>query len=334
MVKARANRHAGRTAVGQRLVSWSCLALGAASLAAACSVDEPTIGLIGEGGSSTSGRTSTPGKSGDDSGGKNGGGAKNDGGSGGRGSGDGGQPPSGGGVPGGAGRGEAGAGVSAGAGGSDQGPPVLQPTSVCVGKTHALTSMEAYVENFQYTYGLSAWYSFSDTIPPNMPAFARIAGGAAATSHSGHVKHVGIKTTAQDGYGAGVGYSFINLTADTCVDVSYFDGLSFWLKGPSGDKQVTFQVVTPETQPVDSGGDCLDNCNDHPKVTLTTNGSWIHHAVHFDALLPSGSPTDRLLGFNFITADPSWEIWIDEVSFFEGTPPAGPVEEWGAGGGG
>jgi len=51
----------------------------------------------------------------------------------------------------------------------------------------------------------------------------------------------------------------------TCYDASAYDGISFWVKGnaAAGNSQIRFNVQTPVTEPVESGGVCTAGCYGH-----------------------------------------------------------------------
>jgi hypothetical protein len=224
--------------------------------------------------------------------------------------------------------GDAGAAGTAGAGGAPA------ATSVCDGFTKVLPLAEAYIDNFETEARFQGWYSFSDTLPPQTPAFARDPStGALQTTFSGHVAHEDILPTNDKGYGAGVGFNLLDVSTK-CLDVSAFDGISFWAKGTSGKtSQVKLQFIVPATQPRDSlpEGDCdpSDDCAyQHPATTITLQNDWTHYVVPFSTLASAVTTFGgRAQGFNIITgaADTSWEIWLDEVTFYQGKAPAGPV---------
>ena len=216
--------------------------------------------------------------------------------------------------------------------------------SVCDDVTRSL-AMEPYVDNFETDVRFGGWYAFSDTTPANVPPM-REGPGALETSMAIHVSATGITTPTsmpEAGYGAGVGFNLVNTAmGEDCVDVSAFDGISFWAKGTSGTaNSVIFQIVHPGTQPADGmpPGDCTvpAQCYLHPKKNITLTADWTHYTVTWDELTGSTfEVTGPILGFNIITPDTEWDIWIDEVTFFSGTAPETPVNppEAGAGGAG
>jgi hypothetical protein len=230
--------------------------------------------------------------------------------------------------------GAAGVGGAAGAGGSAGGP------SICDGKTYALPVSEGYIDDFETNERFAGWYAFSDTTPPNLPKPARVSVGAVLTAHSGYFTASNIKGAKQMGYGAGFGCGLVDPSKGACVDVSEFDGLSFWARGSVPDSGLKLQIVAHESQPADSQpvGDCPSTSSAcafrHPAKVLTVTTQWTHYVIRFADLKSSAFTwTDRrILGMNFITDGPSYTTWIDEVTFFKGPAPVGPVRDDGAAG--
>lgn len=314
------------------VVVWGCLTLGVTSVAAACSVENRNFTDSSEGGT-----TSLAGADGEqggtrDSGGSTGSGATSgssnpqagmsagghDGSTGGAGS-EGGSS---------VGSGEAGSGAGGGGGVGGSEEPVVPGPSVCDGVTQVLAVNQGYIDNFETATRFAGWYSYSDTQVPNEPKLARSASGAVTTGYKASVAVSGIQTPAQDGYGAGIGFNLLDPALSKCVDLSAFDGISFWARGGSPSNQVTFQLVVPGSQPADNQppGDCLETCYGHPSRTFTLTTSWQRFTIPFNQL--TTSPTayaGRALMFNLVTNDSAWDISIDEVTFYKGTPPVGAI---------
>lgn len=212
--------------------------------------------------------------------------------------------------------------------------------SVCDDKTFVLPAAEAYIDNFETDTRFTGWYSFSDTTPPNMPGPERVATGALTTAFSGHVHATGIKSSKAMGYGAGFGFGLVDPAKGNCVDLTAFDGISFWAKGTAGaDNTLKFQIVSPSTQPADSMpvGDCASSAAacafKHPAKVITLKAEWTQFVIKFSELAPAAAYTGKVLGFNMITDGPDYDAQIDEVTFYSGTAPTGAVEpELGAGG--
>lgn len=160
-------------------------------------------------------------------------------------------------------------------------------------------------------------------------------GGAAATAHCGHYAGTGAIVTSAGGFGVGTVY---NVAIDPaagiyCIDISVFDGVSFWAKAATGGSNISLNFVLPETnmQSMDAmgrpnGGDCVANCFNHPRVTLTLTSDWALYAVKFSAAAAGsakvGSQIQELL---WLSPDSNWDFSIDEISFYKGTPPTGAV---------
>lgn len=221
-----------------------------------------------------------------------------------------------------------------GTGGGSTGGP-----SVCDGKTFALPVGEAYIDNFEDDTRFLGWYAFSDTTPPNMPKPERVPSGAASTAYAAHVHATGIKSSKAMGYGAGFGFGLVDPAKGACVDLTAFDGISFWAKGTVGtDNSLKFQIVSPSTQPSDSEpvGDCVPGSAcafKHPAKTITLTADWKQFVIKFSELAPATAYTGKVLGFNLITDGPDYDVQVDEATFFSGTAPTGAVEpELGTGG--
>lgn len=229
----------------------------------------------------------------------------------------------------------AGTGGTPGAGGTNGG------TSVCDGMTRALPLAEAYVDNVETEVRWDGWYIFSDTTPPHMPPVERATMGALETGFSAHVAATGILPPTKKGFGAGIGFNLVNPAVEKCLDVSAFDGISFWAKGTSGTMNVVkFQAVAPATQPTNEmpAGDCtpMTACAFiHPAKSITLTEDWKQHVIPFSELVSAAAPfAGKILQFNIITPDEAWDIAVDEVTFYKGTAPTGPVEPPVEGGGG
>lgn len=237
------------------------------------------------------------------------------------------------------GSGTAGSGATGGSGGTaggGNGSP-----SVCDDATFALPVGEEYIDNFEDTVRFPGWYAFSDTDPPDEPQPERVAGGALDTGFSGHVTATGITASTMMGYGAGFGFGLVDPLRGSCVDLSAFDGISFWIKGTAGASDVLkFQIVSPATQPTNENppGDCAPGTAcafKHPAKEITLTPDWSHVVINWTDLAPAAAFTGLVLGFNMITDGPAYDVNIDEVTFFVGDAPTGPVEPaTGAGGAG
>jgi hypothetical protein len=111
-----------------------------------------------------------------------------------------------------------------------------------------------------------------------------------------------------------------------CAGISAFDGISFWAKGTAGaNNALTFQAVLAATQAVQDGGDCTANCYNHPSKTITLTADWQQYTATWAELVGPVSVDGIILGLNWITPGPAFDIWVDEVTLYAGTAPTGPV---------
>ncbi|HXK20466.1 MAG TPA: hypothetical protein VNG33_21800 [Polyangiaceae bacterium] len=237
--------------------------------------------------------------------------------------------PSGGGVS--SSAGSSGNAGKAGSGGAPSGP------SVCDGQTAVL--VDGYVDDFETDQRFTGWYAFSDTSPPDRPLPLRLGPGASLTAFAGQFGAGGIRSSQMMGYGAGFGFGLVDPSTERCLDVSLFDGLSFWIKGSAPGAMLKLQMVAPESQPTDAQppGDCAPQAPcafAHPGAEIAVSTSWQHQVVRFADLHSTAFTWSnrRILGFNWITDGPAYSVQVDEVTFYSGSAPPGPVGPGGAGG--
>jgi hypothetical protein len=197
-----------------------------------------------------------------------------------------------------------------------------------------LLAPDGKVDDFEGTMISPGWSSFNDVMPtPNSFKIAQVAGGAVGTGHAGHYAGAGAKTPVKGGYGVGVVY---NVAIDTasgvyCIDISAFDGVTFWAKGATAGGKVNVNFVLPETNakaadPTIGGGDCAANCYNHPYKAITLTADWAQYSVTFaEATGGSARVTNRLQELGWLSPDADWDYWIDEIQFYKGTPPTGPA---------
>jgi hypothetical protein len=226
--------------------------------------------------------------------------------------------------------GAGGATGTGGAGGSGGGAP-----SVCDGKgTRLLGPGDGFVDDFEGAMLSPGWSTFNDVMPtPNSFKMLVEAGGAAGTGHFGHYAGTGAKPPLMGGYGVGAIYNeAIDTHAGTyCVDISGFDGVSFWAKAATAGAKVGVNFVLPETNMVASdptlgGGDCTASCYSHPYKTITLTTSWALYSVTFaEAGMGSAKVTNRIQMLGWLTPDANWDFSIDEIQLYKGTPPMGPA---------
>jgi hypothetical protein len=224
-----------------------------------------------------------------------------------------------------------------GAAGSSSGPSVCDGTG-----THVLTSADGKVDNFEGAMLSTGWSTFNDFNDPttathtgkdNSVLMVQAAGGALNTGHYGHYMGMGARTTAMGGFGVGAIYNeAIDVTNGIyCVDISAFDGVTFWAKAATAGSKIDVNFVVPETNavatnPALGGGDCTKNCYNHPRKTITLTADWAQYSVAFaDAAGGSAKVTTRLQQLGWLTPDSNWDFSLDEIQLYKGTPPTGPV---------
>jgi hypothetical protein len=197
--------------------------------------------------------------------------------------------------------------------------------SICDNNVHEITVDNGFVDDFETDTVFPGWYSFADTDAANFKKIAREGLGAVGTTMAGHVSATGIKAPTAMGFGAGFGFGMKD-AAMACAGVKAFDGVSFWAKGTSStDNALRFQVVVAATQAVKDGGDCVTNCYNHPGKSLTLTPEWKQFTVKWTDLAGAVKVNGVILGLNWITTGPDFDVWIDEVTLFAGTAPAGPI---------
>jgi hypothetical protein len=226
-----------------------------------------------------------------------------------------------------------GTGGSGGSGGS--GAP-----SVCDGKgTRLLGPGDGVIDNFEGAMISPGWASFNDVMPtPNSFQIKQEAGGALGTGHYGHYAGMGAKTPLMGGYGVGTIY---NEAIDThagiyCVDITGFDGVTFWAKSATSGK-VGVNFILPETNMVATnpdlgGGDCTIGCYSHPYKTVTLTPTWQQYSVTFaEAGMGTAKVSTRIQMLGWLSPDANWDFSLDEIQLYKGTPPTGPVTKADAG---
>jgi hypothetical protein len=163
----------------------------------------------------------------------------------------------------------------------------------------------------------------------------QVAGGAAGTAHAGHYAGTGAKTTTMGGYGVGTVY---NTAIDPghgiyCVEISAFTGVAFWAKAATAGSTITLNFVLPNTNMASmndagmpTGGDCTMGCYNHPKVPFTLTTEWKQYTATFaQAAGGSAKVAGVIQELAFLSPDSNWDFSLDEIAFYSGTPPTGPV---------
>jgi hypothetical protein len=221
----------------------------------------------------------------------------------------------------------------------------------------------AFIDDFEEPAILPEWWSFSDIPGAPNPQMTIQPGGACGTAYSGHFAGTGAYTPTnfpETGYGAGALFNVaINpAIGQYCVDISAFDGISFWAKAdgpiPSPNtnnltNELTLQFLLPGTNaqacsnsaaPTNdtcpdgglmSGGDCKEACYNNPRFAIVMSTVWRQYAVRFaDATGGSASVQSLIQEIGWYvsstsTTTESWGFSIDEITFYKNVPPTGPV---------
>jgi predicted chitinase len=131
--------------------------------------------------------------------------------------------------------------------------------------------------------------------------------------------------------GPGTSPSALSINVATCYDASAYEGVSLWLKGnpAAGNTQIRFNVHTPVTEPVASGGVCTANCGLHFAKVLDVTPTWVRHKIPWaDLRLTACAPTvppvpakfdpqKMILTFSLETLDggKGFDFSIDDFTF-------------------
>jgi hypothetical protein len=216
-----------------------------------------------------------------------------------------------------------------GAGGSMPPPP-----SICDGNATRVLSnnkTDAFVEDFEGATLSPRWFWFNDVMPtPNSFKVVQVTGdGATTTKKSARYQGTGAKTLAEGGYGLGAVYNVAidKARGQYCVDIAAFDGISFWAKAAKDGATVEVNFVVPETNAVKDGGDCISGCYNHPRTSVALTTSWQQYTVKFsDAIIGGADVKNHIQELGWLSPDTAdWDFSIDEIAFYKGTPPTGPV---------
>jgi hypothetical protein len=109
------------------------------------------------------------------------------------------------------------------------------------------------------------------------------------------------------------------------VDTSQFDGLTLWARGTSWDSRVEVALGTPETEPVELNGECVDACHDRFKKRIVLEPEWREYFLPWSELRQSGWGTPatfdgRVMTVFFALGQSSgpahMDVWIDDVGFY------------------
>jgi len=234
--------------------------------------------------------------------------------------------------------------------------------SVCDGAGSRVltnTPADAFIDDFETatmnpttmmadaTQAPLSWYAFNDVMPNNSIHILRTPGGAAGTAFSGHYAGTGAITPLMMGFGVGVE---VNVGVDMsiqqfCVDASVFTGVSFWAKaGSATNATITAGFVVPSANQVTNGGDCPDStpaltakCNNYPQKSITLTTDWQQYEVEWAGLKSATGQTvagNKIQQILWLAPTSNWDFSLDEVAFYNTTPPAGPVAPPATGAGG
>jgi len=203
-------------------------------------------------------------------------------------------------------------------------------TGVCAGMgTRPLDISQGKVDDFEEAAILPGWSSFND-VQPMMNAFQimQAAGGAIGTGHYGHYSGTGAKTPVMGGFGVGTIYNMAidHTAAIFCVDVTAFDGVTFWAKAATAGSKVGVNFVVPKTN-MTPDGDCMTGCYQHPQKQVSLTTDWAQYSVPFSAAMGgTGAKVEgRIQQLGFLSPDSNWDFSIDEIQLYKGTPPTTAV---------
>jgi hypothetical protein len=94
---------------------------------------------------------------------------------------------------------------------------------------------------------------------------------------------------------------------------------------------IKVQVALPATHSVANGGDCTENCFDHPSKTIVLTPDWKQYTAAWSELAQAGFGAPAkfngiIMALNWVSlAGPNVDFWIDEVALYSGTASAAPV---------
>jgi basic endochitinase B len=124
----------------------------------------------------------------------------------------------------------------------------------------------------------------------------------------------------------------------SCYDASAYEGVSFWIKGnpAAGNTRIKFNVHTPVTEPVASGGACTGGCYDHFAKLIDITPTWTRYRIRWTDLgqvactkptppIPDGfEPHKQILAFSFSITDKTkgFDFWLDDFTFDVATTEA------------
>jgi hypothetical protein len=215
---------------------------------------------------------------------------------------------------------------STGAAGTGEVGTLPETNGKCKGEgTRDLTVAEGKIDNFEDATLSPGWSTFNDVEVGGMKNTIKMtleAGGAAGSAHYARYAGMGAKTPTNGGYGVGTLYNAAIDTASGiyCVNVTAFDGLTFWAKAAKAGSKIGVNFVIPETNMPD--GDCTSACFNHPQKAVTLTTEWAQYTVPFSqAIAGKNKVNGRVQMIGFLAPDTDWDFSVDEIQFYKGTPP-------------
>ncbi len=126
-----------------------------------------------------------------------------------------------------------------------------------------------------------------------------------------------------------------------CVDASVFTGISFWAKvGSAANATVIADFVVPSQNvpspaSVTAGApdaDCTSTkagaCYNFPQKSFVLTTDWQQYTLDFATVKGSTGATvagNKIQQIEWLPQTKDWDLSLDEISFYSGTPPAGAV---------
>jgi hypothetical protein len=138
-------------------------------------------------------------------------------------------------------------------------------------------------------------------------------------------------------WGFGLGFALNEVAGRCAYDATVYDGVSFRARSGMSAVSAKFTVGTIQTQPLEYGGDgtCESapnaGCWDSFSVAVEVTPEWKVYSYRWADLAQQGFGKPVPFEVKQITsltlssgAKPttSRELWLDDVRFFKGTPPA------------
>jgi predicted chitinase len=135
----------------------------------------------------------------------------------------------------------------------------------------------------------------------------------------------------------------VNVSVASCYDATAYPGVSFWLKGnpAAGNTKVRFNIHTPVTEQVSSGGVCMAGCNRHFSRVLDVTPTWTRHKIAWADLRLADcttitppppakfDPQKMLTGISFEQVEyaKAFDYSVDDLTFDLDTRPVANLGE-------